>query len=221
MKHAAHVVVPWSGFVRRRSHAPGAASVRSNVALMLVADVKTTVPLMFDWPVFFRTAVVPATKPVPVMLVWVDPVLDPLLGVSVVAVGAPFTLKQLPHDDVPLSVFVTVTFRKPVAAAASTVNGTVRLVELDTVVAPALTPVPETDTVAPATKPEPVIVVVIAVAPCPRAAGLTDVILPERNEPDLDDLPAEVREQMHFHPVKSLDEVLALALEPTAVPMVA
>src|SRR6266545_3008092 len=41
-----------------------------------------------------------------------------------------------------------------------------------------------------------------------QAAGLTDVILPELNEPDLDDLPSDVREQMHFHPVKSLDEVL-------------
>jgi ATP-dependent Lon protease len=52
-----------------------------------------------------------------------------------------------------------------------------------------------------------------------QAAGLTDVILPERNEPDLEDLPAEVREQMRFHPVRSVDEVLALALEPTSVPL--
>ena len=54
-----------------------------------------------------------------------------------------------------------------------------------------------------------------------QAAGLTEVILPERNEPDLDDLPTEVRIQMHFHPVKSIEEVLALALEATAVEMVA
>jgi ATP-dependent Lon protease len=54
-----------------------------------------------------------------------------------------------------------------------------------------------------------------------QAAGLTDVILPERNEADLDDLPLDVRQQMHFHPVKSVDEVLALALEPAEVPMVA
>ncbi len=50
-----------------------------------------------------------------------------------------------------------------------------------------------------------------------QAAGLTDVIFPERNEADLDDLPAEVRNQMRFHPVKSIDEVLALALEPSGV----
>ena len=54
-----------------------------------------------------------------------------------------------------------------------------------------------------------------------QAAGLTDVILPERNEADLDDLPADVRQQMHFHPVKSVDEVLELALEPAEVGMVA
>jgi ATP-dependent Lon protease len=46
-----------------------------------------------------------------------------------------------------------------------------------------------------------------------HAAGLTEVILPERNAPDLDDVPASVREQMRFHPVSSVDQVLALALE--------
>ncbi len=47
-----------------------------------------------------------------------------------------------------------------------------------------------------------------------HAAGLTDVILPERNRGDLDDIPEEVREQMSFHPVMSVDEVLDVALEP-------
>ena len=47
-----------------------------------------------------------------------------------------------------------------------------------------------------------------------HAAGLTDVILPERNRGDLDDVPADVRELLRFHPVESVDEVLALALEP-------
>jgi ATP-dependent Lon protease len=47
-----------------------------------------------------------------------------------------------------------------------------------------------------------------------HAAGLTEVILPERNRGDLDEVPEEVREQMAFHPVMSIDEVLALALEP-------
>jgi ATP-dependent Lon protease len=46
-----------------------------------------------------------------------------------------------------------------------------------------------------------------------HAAGLTDVILPERNRGDLDDVPADVRESMSFHPVMTLGEVLELALE--------
>ena len=49
-----------------------------------------------------------------------------------------------------------------------------------------------------------------------HAAGLTDVILPERNRQDLDDVPEHVRDEMKFHPVISLDEVLELALEPAA-----
>jgi ATP-dependent Lon protease len=49
-----------------------------------------------------------------------------------------------------------------------------------------------------------------------HAAGLTDVILPERNRQDLDDVPEHVRDEMTFHPVISLDEVLELALEPAA-----
>ncbi|HEX5310091.1 MAG TPA: endopeptidase La [Solirubrobacteraceae bacterium] len=49
-----------------------------------------------------------------------------------------------------------------------------------------------------------------------HAAGLADVILPERNRGDLDDIPEEVREQMSFHPVMSIGEVLDLALEPAA-----
>jgi ATP-dependent Lon protease len=47
-----------------------------------------------------------------------------------------------------------------------------------------------------------------------HAAGLTDVILPERNRGDLDDVPEDVREQMTFHPVMGIDEVLDFALEP-------
>jgi ATP-dependent Lon protease len=47
-----------------------------------------------------------------------------------------------------------------------------------------------------------------------HAAGLTDVILPERNRGDLDDIPSDVRERMTFHPVMSIGEVLDAALEP-------
>ncbi|MBV9315252.1 MAG: endopeptidase La [Pseudonocardia sp.] len=48
-------------------------------------------------------------------------------------------------------------------------------------------------------------------------AGLTDVIIPKRNEPDLDDLPSSVRDELRIHPVADVAEVLALALEPAAV----
>ncbi len=47
-----------------------------------------------------------------------------------------------------------------------------------------------------------------------HAAGLTDVILPERNRGDLDEIPEEVREQMTFHPVMTVQEVIDRALEP-------
>ena len=35
--------------------------------------------------------------------------------------------------------------------------------------------------------------------------GLTDVVIPERNRADLDDVPERVREELRFHPVMSLD----------------
>jgi len=48
-------------------------------------------------------------------------------------------------------------------------------------------------------------------------AGLREVILPLRNEPDLEDVPEAVRREMTFHPVDDVATVLELALEP-AVP---
>ncbi|HEX8098972.1 MAG TPA: endopeptidase La, partial [Actinomycetota bacterium] len=45
-------------------------------------------------------------------------------------------------------------------------------------------------------------------------AGLKEVILPKRNEGDLDDVPEQVREEMTFHLAETIDDVLALALEP-------
>jgi ATP-dependent Lon protease len=54
-----------------------------------------------------------------------------------------------------------------------------------------------------------------------HAAGLTDVILPERNRGDLDEVPEEVREAMRFHFAMTIDEVLSVALEPGPVPAAA
>ncbi len=44
-------------------------------------------------------------------------------------------------------------------------------------------------------------------------SGLKEVILPKRNEGDLDDVPEQVREEIAFHPVETIDEVLAIALD--------
>ena len=54
-------------------------------------------------------------------------------------------------------------------------------------------------------------------------AGLRTVIIPARNEPDLDDVPAEVLAELEVHPVAEVREVLDLALTPatTTVPQAA
>ena len=49
-------------------------------------------------------------------------------------------------------------------------------------------------------------------------AGLTDVIVPRRNEPDLDDVPESVRAEIRIHPVSTVAEVLSLALSAQAAP---
>jgi len=48
-------------------------------------------------------------------------------------------------------------------------------------------------------------------------AGVTTVIIPRRNEADLDDVPAEVLERLTVHAVADVREVLTLALEPAEV----
>jgi ATP-dependent Lon protease len=49
-------------------------------------------------------------------------------------------------------------------------------------------------------------------------AGLREVILPTRNEGDLDDVPDQVREEMTFHLAEAVDDVLAVALRADAMP---
>jgi ATP-dependent Lon protease len=48
-------------------------------------------------------------------------------------------------------------------------------------------------------------------------AGLKEVILPRRNEPDLDDVPESVRNEIEIHLVSTVAEVLSLALSPARV----
>ncbi len=45
-------------------------------------------------------------------------------------------------------------------------------------------------------------------------AGLTDVVLPKRNGPDLEDVPEEVRQKMRFHLADDITDVLGVALAP-------
>ena len=47
-----------------------------------------------------------------------------------------------------------------------------------------------------------------------QRAGLTEVFVPRRNEPDLDDVPADVLEAVTVHLVSDVREILASALEP-------
>ena len=49
-------------------------------------------------------------------------------------------------------------------------------------------------------------------------AGITEVILPQENEKDLEDIPEEVREALEIHRVESMDEVLRLALDGEIAP---
>lgn len=51
-----------------------------------------------------------------------------------------------------------------------------------------------------------------------KRAGIKNVIIPARNEPDLEDVPEAIKQQMNFYPIKRIDEALALAFEkPKAV----
>ena len=47
-------------------------------------------------------------------------------------------------------------------------------------------------------------------------AGITTVLIPSRNGPDLDDVPEAVRDALDVHLVSDVREVLALALTPAA-----
>jgi ATP-dependent Lon protease len=50
--------------------------------------------------------------------------------------------------------------------------------------------------------------------------GLTEVILPKRNEKDIDDVPQSVRDKMSFHFASRVEDVLKRALEPAKQPKI-
>jgi ATP-dependent Lon protease len=45
-------------------------------------------------------------------------------------------------------------------------------------------------------------------------AGIRNILIPEENQKDLEDIPADIRKKLKIHPVKRMDEVLAFALVP-------
>jgi ATP-dependent Lon protease len=47
-----------------------------------------------------------------------------------------------------------------------------------------------------------------------QRAGIKTVLIPKLNEKDLPELPAEVRQQVRFRTVETVDDVLAAALQP-------
>ncbi|MFE7467085.1 endopeptidase La [Streptomyces sp. NPDC057499] len=49
-------------------------------------------------------------------------------------------------------------------------------------------------------------------------AGITTVVIPKRNEADLDDVPAEVLDTLEVHPVTDVRQVLEIALAPAVAP---
>jgi ATP-dependent Lon protease len=49
-------------------------------------------------------------------------------------------------------------------------------------------------------------------------AGIREVLLPKRNERDLEDVPNDVRGELRVHLIRRVDEVLALVLEPAPLP---
>jgi len=49
-----------------------------------------------------------------------------------------------------------------------------------------------------------------------QRAGLSTVFIPQRNEPDLDDVPAEVLEALEVKPMTDVADIVAQALEPPA-----
>jgi ATP-dependent Lon protease len=50
-----------------------------------------------------------------------------------------------------------------------------------------------------------------------RRAGITHIIIPEGNAREIEEIPEDIREGLQFHPVSTMDQVLAHALRPVRV----
>jgi ATP-dependent Lon protease len=50
-----------------------------------------------------------------------------------------------------------------------------------------------------------------------RRAGITHIIIPEGNAREIEEIPEDIRDGLQFHPVSTMDQVLAHALRPARV----
>jgi hypothetical protein len=127
-------------------------------------------------PVPENATVAPETKLVPVIVMfWLVAPWARELGLVEETVGPAFTVNTPVPVPAPASGLVTVTLPAPVLAPAATVMFAVSEVPLTNVTEFTVIPTAENDTVAPETKPVPVIVMFWLVAPWPREAGLVEV----------------------------------------------
>src|SRR5712692_9815439 len=152
-----------SGLVTTTFTAPAACA--AVVAVICVALTTTT----FVAPVPPNVAGAPVTKFVPVMVTAVPPAAAPLLGLTLVTVGADADVYVYPLVNVPLCVsgLVTTTFTAPAACAAVVAVICVALTTTTFVA-----PVPPNVAVAPVTKFVPVMVTAVPPAAAPLL-GLT------------------------------------------------
>jgi hypothetical protein len=176
VKQPVQVAVPWSGLVTVTFLVPVAAVL--SIETLAVIDpplLATEIELTVMPPPNETFAPLAKFAPVTVMFWFVAP-WPREVGLTEEIVGPAFTVKQPVQVPVPWSGLVTVTSLAVVFAFAVTVTLTVIRVE-DTVGVPKLTPVPETDTLAPVAKLLPLIVTVWLVAPWPSELGLTEEIV--------------------------------------------
>ena len=145
VKQLLHAPLCASGFVTTTLTVPAACALV--VPVMVVAVIVDTVRA--DPP---NDTVAPVWKPVPAMETDVPPALGPLFGVTEETVGAATYVKQLAHEPLWASGFVTTTFTVPAACDV------VVPVMLDAVIVDTVRADPPNDTVAPAWNPAPLTV---------------------------------------------------------------
>jgi hypothetical protein len=150
-----------SGFVTTAATAPAACAVV--VPVMLVALIVDT--FTGDPP---KDTLEPLWKPVPAIVSAVPPALGPLFGVTELTVGAATYVKHPVHVALCASGFVTITLTAPAACAV-----VVPVIEVASIVTTVRAD-PPNETVAPDTKPLPLIVTDVPPAAFPLF-GATDV----------------------------------------------